>query len=271
MSDFYPNECTRFVSYGATTSGGTTITASASGNTKGSYTEITAATAFNAQGIIVCLGRVDVIYNFLVDIAIGAAGSEVVIVSNIPARSASSCGIDLQYFLPIAIPSGTRISARCQCTSGGSITIQCSIIVIGNSTTSTYAFSGVDIIGPNVSTTDPGVGYLTTGTSNDTKSPWQELTASTSKAYKAVTVVLSNYIATNNTNYLVDIGVGASSSEVVLIPDISGSGDTTAPAQMNFVGPLPCAIPSGTRISFREAVSSNGAVNYIVVAIFGFY
>jgi hypothetical protein len=107
---------------------GTTLTASASANVKGAYTELIAATAKRSVCMIVHLGIVPTVaIYYLVDIAIGAAASEVVIVPDLHVWHSNSQTTPIT--IPIMIPPGTRISARCQ-ASTGSKTIQIAISLL---------------------------------------------------------------------------------------------------------------------------------------------
>jgi len=103
-------------------SGGTNIDGGATANTKGAYAELVASSARPYKAFYVMFGNMAqaarVAANFLVDVAIGAAASESVIVSNIQVAGEGQEGIRPPivgpYYVPI--PSGTRIAARCQCS-----------------------------------------------------------------------------------------------------------------------------------------------------------
>jgi hypothetical protein len=96
-------------------------------NTKGSYVQLTASTTRTVKEIFVSLfnpdndaaGHDQVEKCWAVDVAIGAAGSEKVIVPDIQASRGWSLGFSPagSLRLPISIPSGTRIAARTSCTS----------------------------------------------------------------------------------------------------------------------------------------------------------
>jgi hypothetical protein len=104
---------------------GTSISPSATANTKGSFAQLVASTAKDYSGLLVILnargGTSLAIY--AVDIAIGSSGNETVVVNNLMAQSALVQFAPL--FIPMEIPAGTRISARCQstATSGAAIII----------------------------------------------------------------------------------------------------------------------------------------------------
>ena len=97
---------------------GTTVTASATTHTKGAWTELIASTGADAEGIyvkVVGVGISGTVTSMLMDIGTGGSGSETVL---LPDLLVGYAGADQTmgrtYFFPVAIASGTRISARCQ-------------------------------------------------------------------------------------------------------------------------------------------------------------
>src|SRR4029077_8721859 len=125
MAFFYPQTAAglNYITYPAgPTVAGTTVTANAAADTKGSYAQIVASSAFACNSVIIdvqftaaAVGR-----QYRLDIATGAALSETVVVADLLAEgtNAATSVIGGTYTLPLAIPSGTRISARCQCSTG---------------------------------------------------------------------------------------------------------------------------------------------------------
>lgn len=115
-----------------TSSAGTTITASATPHTKGSWTQLIATTSARSLGILVALDNTAVANtatSVLLDIGMGAVSSEVVIIPDL------SCGYVLNenvsntfaaYYFPLFIPDGVRLAARCQALIG-SDTVNCRI------------------------------------------------------------------------------------------------------------------------------------------------
>ena len=101
------------------------VTANASTNTKGNYTQLIAATTYASYGIMVQLAGLQTTASTnqrcLVDIALGAATAEVVIIPNLTCGNvsdyvaASSRGAF--YYFPIYIPAGVRVAARCQAST----------------------------------------------------------------------------------------------------------------------------------------------------------
>jgi hypothetical protein len=95
---------------------GTTVTGSATLNTKGSYVALSAATPRDYCAIGFSDTACSVTGNFLLDIAIGAAGAERIILPNINGKqvTAETSQPFGQKLFPIFIPAGSRIAARLQ-------------------------------------------------------------------------------------------------------------------------------------------------------------
>lgn len=89
----------------------TAVTASASLHTKGSYTELLAATTKRSTCLMILIRSSTAASDFLIDVATGAAGSEVVLIPDLLYASSLT---DMNYTFPLRISAGTRISARCQ-------------------------------------------------------------------------------------------------------------------------------------------------------------
>jgi hypothetical protein len=116
---------------------------------------------------------------------------------------------------------------------------------------------GPGVLEGNTGTTnaDPGV-TVTADATIHTKGAWAQIIASTARDAYGITVFIAATAgaASSNQRYLVDIGIGAASSEVVLIPDLMcgnasafNAASNTGPAMFHF----PIYIPAGSRISAR--------------------
>lgn len=107
---------------------GTLLTASASAHVKGSYAQLIASTAKRTVAMIVCAGNPsNTDTNYMIDIATGAAASEVVLISDLPLRYTLD-GISVTT-IPIMIPPGARIAARCQ-SDVGSRTVKIALVLL---------------------------------------------------------------------------------------------------------------------------------------------
>lgn len=103
-----------------TTTQGTTVTPAV--GSKGSWAEAIPSLDADTFGLLICINGNNVSAgsrNSVVDIGIGAAGSEVVLVPDLIGGNAMTYiqnGGGLWYFFPVRIPAGTRVAVRAQGT-----------------------------------------------------------------------------------------------------------------------------------------------------------
>ncbi len=101
---------------------GTVLQTTTTANRKSAYYQLAASTTSDYAGFIVGFNMATVNLNFLVDIAVGAGGSEQNIISNYWLTSALGDGIMNSVPIMVPIPAATRVSARAQCgTASGLI------------------------------------------------------------------------------------------------------------------------------------------------------
>jgi hypothetical protein len=203
-----------FANAGNPQAGDATVTASASTNSKGAWAEIISSTSANASLMLVFvrgLGANTVNTAALLDIGTGASGSETAIVSNVAVGShgagfsVSTSGEAPVLVIPFKVPSSTRLSARIQCaTASRTANVFIAVADYGDYGT---APTSVDVIGGNTANSE-GVGLATSGT-------WTEITASTSRAYRAVVMVpsMASTARGSSQNGTYEVAVGASGSE----------------------------------------------------------
>ena len=101
--------------------GGTVIDPGSSANTKGSWVELTSSSSESYAGFLLSLNHnrdtTPEAGQFLLDVAIGSSGNEEIIFPDYFFSSDSNdvwCNMHIPSFIPIAIPSGTRIAVRAQ-------------------------------------------------------------------------------------------------------------------------------------------------------------
>jgi len=244
-----------------TVSADLTVTANASANTKGTYTELIASTAFATIGVLITIKRLSsTLADCLVDIAVGAAGSEVVLVPNILFSSKSGlfpCGI---FFVPLSVPAGTRVSARIQATTG-STTLTVGIHMIGG--------EGLPTVQRcenwGAATADSGGVAVNPGAVADTKGVYSELIAASAFAVSWIVVCIGNLINGTETtaNYQLDIAIGAAAAEQVLVPNLHFIVDAAFDFGFPQFFALPCSIPAGTRVAARSQSSTTDATDRV--------
>lgn len=240
----------------------TVVTSSASTNTKGSYVQIVASTAFTSNFAHIRITRAEVSRRYLFDVATGAGGSETVVAPDLcgdNADSVSSVSGQGLYSLPLAIASGTRIAARCQATTGSTdihfaITLTAAGSVAGISSWVNYGSNTSNSLAVEL---DPG------GTIN-TKGSYAEITSSTSAIAQFVCVMFTrSHAQSASASWAVDIATGAGGAETVLIPDIRESSGTNGVLGVRSYGAL-TYIPSSTRIAGRSSCSINTATTRLI-------
>src|SRR5579871_3092164 len=248
--------------------GGTNIAPSATANTKGSWTQLTASCPIDADMIeisIVCAELQNTELADAVDIGIGSSGNEIVIFNNLMAVCQSRfTNPRSTYVFPCSIPAGTRISARSQSIAASGGGVYMSIRVFQTGFQGQGGASGVDAIGFNAAATT-GVA-ITPG--NGAKGSWTQIVASSSVDYAGLAMCIDNGPASSSAIYLIDVGIGGSGSEQIIVPDVltgNNYGQLTPPP--TYMVP----IPAGSRIAVRaDDVSSGSGVSF-GITIYGIY
>ena len=239
---------------------GSIVTGSGTINTKGSWSELVASITRRASWIAVNLQQF-ADGDSLVDIGVGGAGSEKVIIPNIYVhRIAFTARDQALYLFPITIAAGSRIAARGQSTSVDmGFRVHCQLAYGGFPTTS---LSAVDAMGD--ATADSGGTSIDPGGTTDTKGSWAQLIASTVRPVQCLILAFGTQLNTARVDnrWLVDIGIGAATSEQILIPDISIRSNVGA----DIITPLNSSpffldIPAGTRVAARAQSDSIDATD----------
>lgn len=238
---------------------GTTIPATASvptygstAHTKGGWTELVASVAENVSMVwinsAVAASATDT--STLVDIGIGAAGSETVVVPDVAVGAHSIFG----FYVPVAIPSGSRIALRIQGTRTSPTTGSVACLFFSSDDYAATPAS-VDIIGTDTATS---AGTAMSGASGS----WTQITASTGKDYQNIIVVPSSSSTDIVTfSALFTLGVGAAGSELPIGSSVARYSNTESMSQFNqFTPPMwICGrpVPAGSRLAVRHNISSN--------------
>jgi hypothetical protein len=227
---------------------GTTMTANASANTKGAWAELSAATPFDVHGIYLSMHpSISDFSSHLVDIGVGAEGSEVVLVSNI-AEQQVAVYLGNPMIIPIRIAAGQRISMRTQSNTGGAI-IRATITLLSQSMLSGACESRSTTYGSITASSaatsvDPG------GTA-DTRVFTQLSAATTNPIHKLIIDLTGLYNASRTTClWMITVAVGAAGSEVVILPEMYvGTGNVGDHIVPSTFGPFDVNIPVGSRLS----------------------
>lgn len=232
-------------------------------NTKGSYVELISSTAFQTFSVRIHLNNVDN-SDALVDIAIGAAASEQIIVANVPADRAT-VSRSLTIPLPLALPAGTRISARVQKTAGAtdvysSIEI-CATSALGRSSLQRCITYGA-------ATADSGGTSVNPGGTPGTKGSYSEITASTTTPIEYLLLCIGNQNNGARTQgyFALDVAIGAAGSEQRIILDetlYSSSSQEIAPEHL----PFEVDILAGSRLACRAQSQTTNTFDVVLLGV----
>lgn len=254
----------------ATGTTGTTVTASTSSNVKGTWAAISTSTPIHAHGFLLHAGNPNNFNadNVMLDLGIGASGSEQVRVPNL---FLSSCGAswspgldEFLFFFPLALPAGTRVSGRIQQADaggygGGTLDLSLHLLSQGWNASSPVG----QVLALNATTANTTTTLLTSGGSGNSYGAWTQMVASTSVPLHALILTLGGN-DTGQVLYYLDIGVGASGSEQVILPALRCARDNgTQRLGPRVLGPLPVSIPAGTRVSARLQASQASRSIYV--------
>lgn len=235
------------------------ITAHASANTKGSYVDVIAATLFAASGILIHANNASGSSDFLLDLAIGSAGNEQIIWANIIFCRSSQTRVQYAY-VPLSIPAGVRLSARCQATTGGAI-MTFGVTLIAASALSPAALNNVTTYG--AATGDSGGASIDPGAVAHTKGAYTEISSGIANPIKWLVVGIGNQANTARTGalWLVDIAIGAAAAEQVVVPNLPLFANSAVDCMEPGLVCLPCDIPAGTRVAVRAQCSITDATD----------
>ena len=250
---------------------GTNIPPSLTASTKGSWTQITASTTQDCTLLDIFANQRQVTGRSVasIDIGIGASGSENILIPDLvlcnPGENAAS-----RWILPINIPSGTRISARSQAL-GTATGVICTVLLTtyDGGFTQDEGFAGVDTMG-FISASTAGT-TLTPGVAANAKGSYAQLIASTTRDYIGVFGAVDLLGASSGVEtYWIDVAVGASGSEQIIVPQWGVYLWDVTDSNMQFI---PVIIPAGTRVSARagSADGTGGGALNIGFTLYGVY
>jgi hypothetical protein len=241
---------------------------SGAANTKGSWTQVIASSAKDICGLL--LGSEYVGDVCAIDIGIGGAGSETVLVPNVLFPETAGGRTDQSVFIPIFIVAGTRVALRTQTPGGGLAAPLAAILLQQPRDPNIFPPRGFPTLSFGAAENAGFVSGSTTGTtltaagSAHTKGSWTQLLASTARrcGWLLVSILNANMV---DCRYLIDVGIGGAGSEAVLIPDLlAGYSSTNWTVLFSF----PVMIPPGSRIAARcQASTANKTIQVSLVLL----
>lgn len=252
---------------------GTTVTSNASANTKSTdWVEIVASTPVDADGFFLQIEALTALRDFLLDIAVGGAGSESIILPDLQFSSGTGSSSWADIYVPIPVAAGSRLSAKCQSSTGSSNLGICISLAYGDPY---RAMRCQRATAYGAATSDSGGVALDPGGVAHTKpASFTQITASTTNPIRYMIVSFGNRANTAYgvfTQWLIDVATGASSSEVVVLDDLQVFADTTSDhTQPSMIGRW-LEVPAGTRLSAKAQCSNTDATDRQVdISIIGF-
>jgi hypothetical protein len=234
------------------------------GNTKGAWTQLSAGVPFDVAGLALELLPITSA-DFLIDLGIGDAGSETVLVGNL---LVSELGVAegrrmVVVTLPVSIPEGTRLAARGQATAAAAAaSVAVTLYDAGPPSASAIATYGAV-------TADSGGTQVDPGAVANTKGAWVELAAAVSSEIDSAVLLLGGRatVSANNLWWGIDIGVGASGSEVVKVPNLSARRTATYDLVEPAAIPIPLGVDAGARVAIRAQSDGTNATDRLFDAV----
>lgn len=200
------------------TTPGTSITTSASANTKGAYTQVLSALAQDAYGILIRLSDMfssSTDLQGLVDIGVDLAGgtSYTVWIPDLIANNApGTISAGFTYYFPIKIPAGATVGARAQ-SNFGSQTVRVAVSVDHTPTAPESWLLGSVVERIGTITTSRGVAFTPGNAADGT---WVSLGTTTRPASWVQLGFSLASSAPGTENTYVDLAVGDSTTKRVL-------------------------------------------------------
>lgn len=248
-----------------------TVTASATPHSPGSWVEVDASLSADAGGVVIIpqgtIASTGADGSTLLEIGTGSGGAETVWATLGVGYRGATGGFTAGgpfHIVPGFIASGTRVAVRAR-SAVASQTVNPFVLFLPADKT-------IDFGAPTTFQANTGTSRgltLTAPGSLNTKGGWTELVASTAQDFNALCVCPQGAAGTGmvTSGVLVDIGIGASTAETVLIGDLYGLGNTSEFYTWRTPMTYGVDIPAGSRLSARyQRAGAGNAVDLIVVA-----
>lgn len=250
----------------AGSSTGTLLTAHASANTKASSWTSLGVLDINALMLALRIGIPSSSADCLIDLALGAANDQQIVVENILYTSPNVGRDPAAFRMPLRVPKGTEVWAKMQASTGG-VTMH----ALAYAEAGPLALGAGKILTLGATTADSGGTLIDPGGSAGTVGAKVQLTASVARELMAFGVAFGHagdYIRSASV-WHVFVYLGAANDEQVLAEiDVNAENlrDSIQPA---WLGPLDVSIPKGSRISVAASCSITTSDNLFDVVFYG--
>jgi hypothetical protein len=228
---------------------GTVVTGSGTTQVMGAYAAIGWA-PFGCAGILILIRNHSSATDYLVDVAIGAAGSEQIIIPLLLTSGPTSSNRTKQFFFPLRIPSGTRVAARCQNLTISS-TLAMAVTFMAESFKGVPSLERITSYGL-VASTSSGTAQAAPGA--NAWGAWTVITppGGTVDDHVWIMPIYSDQDLATRTaqSHVMDIAIGAAGSERRLVPPLFFHASSTA-LQMTYFPGYWITVPAGSVLSAR--------------------
>lgn len=183
----------------------------------------------------------------------GGSGSETEFAELV---GSSSAYYHCSVFVPIHIPSGTRISAAKADSDGFGATARIHIVPVRGE-----SYGPLVSRGRLIGASSGALTNVDAGATANTKGSWVELSASTTNDARGFTICAWGDASCDTAvRHHMDVGIGAAGSEQIILADIGVSQLSFRAEMIGFpVGPFWTPIPAGSRVAIRTQCSSASA------------
>ncbi len=237
-------------------SAGTLVTDSGTAGTKGAWAQLIGSTLYDITWLAISITtQASFLTTAFVDIGIGAAGSEMVVISNLMLSITGDDPAPAQYVLPVYIPARTRIAARCM-SANGSNNVAVAISAWDGAIQSAAPVSAVDTIGIT-GTTPTGVSTPASGAVG----AYVQLVAATANDYSGFLLGFTS--SQIGLVAWIDVAVGVSGSEKLILPSYHITWDNAGCMVPRNSFYIPTPIRAGSRVAARigsEYTQTSGTV-----------
>jgi hypothetical protein len=245
-----------------------TVCAAASANTKGTWVQLTPATTSDACWVMANVSTVDNSpWATAVDIGVGAAGSEKIILPNL------ICPVSQyprHYSFPISIQAGTRIAARCQ-SDTGAFNSYVTVTTFDGALAQMEGCAGADALGFTAGSTTGT--KVTASASANVKGAYAQLIAATARDYIGLVIGLDWFQSgAFNQFFMLDIATGPAGSEKVILSNVlCMTNEAASVYALSFPHfPFFVPIPAGSRVSARIQATGAGST-FVGCTVYGIY
>lgn len=239
---------------------------------KGSWVEVIAALDHDTFGLLICINGNNTSAqsrNSVMDVGIGAPGSEIVLMADLIAGNAVNYNVNgggLWYYFPVALPAGARIAIRAQSTVVTAFRAFIQALQKPQNPAMFKSCSYVETIG--MAALPNGTGTYTPGTTGE--GAWTLLGASTRDNWfwQIGAQVVSSDTTHNAAAIHLDLAYGDATNKDILLDSILMNTNTTEGA-VNFPSIIGAGgfVPAGTNIYARA--QSSGAADNLYLCAYG--